>query len=119
MVEPITSIHTRDTDTRVTILETQISGITQSLTKIEDRVETNYNTLHHRISELRDDLRNDFETKNEKILQKMDEHNENSLMYNQEIKDRIAHVEKWKWMIMGGAIVIGYVLAHIKLENLF
>jgi hypothetical protein len=28
-------------------------------------------------------------------------------------------IEKWRWMIMGGALVVGYVLAHIKMENLF
>jgi predicted RNase H-like nuclease (RuvC/YqgF family) len=115
----VSSIHTRDTETRVTILETQISGINQSLTKMEDRIETNYNTLHHRISDLRDDLRSDFEQKNEKVLQKLDEHSETSLRQNEEIKERIAQVEKWKWMVMGGAIVVGYVLAHIRLENLF
>ena len=115
----VSGIHTRDTETRVTILETQISGINQSLTKMEDRIETNYNTLHHRISDLRDDLRSDFEQKNEKVLQKLDEHSESSLRQNEEIKERIAHVEKWKWMVMGGAIVVGYVLAHIRLENLF
>jgi len=109
----------RETETRVSILETQVSAINTNLEKIESKIETNYNTLHHRISDLRDDLREDFETKNEKILQKLDEHNMNSLKQTEEIKDRLTQVEKWKWMIMGGAIVIGYVLAHLRLEKLF
>lgn len=109
----------RDTETRVSILETQVSSINNNLEKIENKIETNYNTLHHRISELRDDLREDFEVKHDKIMQKLDEHNLNSINQNAEIKERIGHIEKWKWMIMGGAVVIGYVLAHIKVENLF
>jgi predicted RNase H-like nuclease (RuvC/YqgF family) len=110
---------TRDTDTRVTILETRVSSLSNNLEKIETKIETNYNTLHHRISELRDDLREDMEKKNEKVIQKLDEHSETSLRQNQELQARLGQVERWKWMIMGGAIVIGYVLAHIKLENLF
>lgn len=110
---------TRDTDTRVSILETQVSSINTNLEKIETKIEVNYNTLHHRISDLRDDLREDFEAKNEKILQKLDEHNLSSIKQNEEIKDRLTQVEKWKWMLMGGAIVIGYVLAHLRLEKLF
>lgn len=110
---------TRDTDTRVTVLETQVSGINHSLEKIEGRIEANYNTLHHRISELRDDLHDDIEVKHEKVMEKLDEHNVNSHRQNEEIKDRLNQVEKWKWMLMGGAIVVGYVLAHIRLENLF
>jgi len=109
----------RETETRVSILETQVSAINTNLEKIESKIETNYNTLHHRISDLRDDLREDFEAKNEKILQKLDEHNMNSMRQTEEIKDRLTQVEKWKWMIMGGAVVIGYVLAHLRLEKLF
>ena len=111
--------NTRDTDTRVSILETQVSSINTTLEKIETKIETNYSTLHHRISDLRDDLRSDFESKNEKILEKLDEHNQNSMKQTEEIKDRLTQVEKWKWMLMGGAIVIGYVLAHLRLEKLF
>ena len=33
--------------------------------------------------------------------------------------DKIQTIEKWRWMIMGGALVVGYVLAHLKLEKLF
>lgn len=117
MAESITNI--RDTDTRVTILETRVSGLSNNLEKIETKIETNYNTLHHRISELRDDLREDIEAKHEKVIEKLDDHVKNSDAQNDELKRMIAHIEKWRWMIMGGALVVGYVLAHIKIENLF
>lgn len=109
----------KDTETRVTVLETQVSGMNNRLEKIEGRIEDNYNTLHHRISELRDDLREDIEEKHEKVINKLDEHNKNSHLQNEEIKNRLIQVEKWKWMLMGGAIVVGYVLAHIRLDTLF
>jgi hypothetical protein len=112
-------IHSKDSETRVTVLETQVSGISHRLEKIEGRIEDNYNTLHHRISELRDDLREDIEEKHEKVINKLDEHNKNSHLQNEEIKKRLIQVEKWKWMLMGGAIVVGYVLAHIRLDTLF
>ena len=35
------------------------------------------------------------------------------------VSTRINVLEKWRWMIVGGAIVIGYMLAHIRIENLF
>ena len=111
--------NSRDTETRVTVLETQVSGMSHNLEKIEGRIEANYNTLHHRISELRDDLHDDIEVKHEKVMEKLDEHNINSHKQNEEIKDRLNQVEKWKWMLMGGAIVVGYVLAHLRLERLF
>ena len=113
------TIHNRDTETRVTVLETQVSGINNNLEKIETRIEANYNTLHHRISELRDDLHEDIEIKHEKVMEKLDEHVKDSDRQNEELKGMITQIEKWKWMLMGGAIVIGYVLAHLRLERLF
>jgi hypothetical protein len=35
------------------------------------------------------------------------------------VSKRIAVLEKWRWMIFGGAIVVGYILAHVKIENIF
>lgn len=108
-----------DTTTRVSVLESQMETISTSVIKLEEKIDTNYSVLHHRISELRDDLRDDIDTKHDKMMEKLEEHNVNSLKANNDIKDKIVQIEKWKWMTMGGAIVIGYVLAHIRLENLF
>ena len=35
-----------------------------------------------------------------------------------DVLEKINKIEKWRWMIMGGALVAGYVLAHIRIENL-
>lgn len=107
------------TETRVTVLETQVSGISNNLEKIEKKLEANYNTLHHRISDLRDDLHDDIEAKHEKVMEKLDDHVKTSNIQNDELKAMISNIEKWRWMLMGGALVFGYVLAHIRLENLF
>lgn len=108
-----------DTTTRVTVLESQMDTIQSSVEKLEEKIDNNYATLHHRISDLRDDLRDDIDSKHEKVIQKLEEHNTNSASFNSEMRERINQIEKWKWMIMGGAIVVGYVLAHVKLDNLF
>ena len=70
------------------------------------------------MSELRDDLRSDFELKNDKILKKLEEHNKESCAQNKALHEKIAHIERWRWMIMGGALVVGYILAHVKLESI-
>ena len=36
------------------------------------------------------------------------------------MKDRIDLLERWKWMIVGGAIAVGYLLSHINiLDKIF
>lgn len=93
--------------------------ISHNVEKLEVQIDQNYATLHSRISDLRDDLRSDFETKNDKIIEKLEEHNKSSARQSEILQTRISQIEKWRWMIMGGALVIGYVLAHVKLENFF
>ena len=113
--------NTRDESTavRVTVLETQVSTLAVNLDKIENKIDTNYQTLHTRISDLRDDINQSIETKHDRLMQKLDEQNNSATQQHKAISDKIQVIEKWRWMIMGGALVLGYVLAHLKIEKLF
>lgn len=108
-----------ETETRVSVLETQVDTITSSVTKLEQKIDSNYATLHHRISDMRDDLRNDIDAKHEKIIDKLDAQTKASTDQHVAIANKINSIEKWRYMMVGGAIVMGYVLAHIKLDKLF
>ena len=108
-----------ETKARLSVVENNVNIIAGNVEKLEQKIDSNYATLHSRISDLRDDLRSDFEAKNEKILNKLDEHNSSSALHSQTLNERISQIERWRWMIMGAALVLGYVIAHVKLENLF
>jgi hypothetical protein len=32
----------------------------------------------------------------------------------EKLEERLSLLEKWRWMFVGGALVVGYLLAHIK-----
>jgi predicted transcriptional regulator len=89
-----------------------------SVTRLEDKLDSNYTTLHHRISDLRDDLRDDIDTKHEKLVAKLDDRSVASDEQHKDIYKKISDMEKWRWMMVGAATVVGYVLAHIKLDRL-
>jgi len=67
---------------------------------------------------LRDDLRSDIDVKHEKIIDKLDAQNRASTEQHKAIAEKISSIEKWRYMMVGGSIVMGYILAHIKLEKL-
>lgn len=110
---------TADTSTRISVLENNVSHLSGTLDKLETKIDNNYATLHSRISDLRDDLRHDFEAKQEKVIEKIEEHSVSSNQHNLDLNKRIDQIEKWKWMVMGAALVVGYILAHVKLERFF
>jgi len=33
--------------------------------------------------------------------------------------ERLGIVERWRWMILGAAVVIGYIIAHVRFEKFF
>lgn len=109
----------RADNTRITVLETQVETITLNVSKIEEKIDSNYSTLHHRMSEMRDDFHKSIEEKHEKVIEKLDTQAKASSEQHARLSEKIQSFEKWRWMIMGAAVVVGYVLAHIKLEKLF
>jgi len=38
---------------------------------------------------------------------------------HKEVVKKISEIEKFRWMMVGGSVIIGYVIAHLKLERLF
>jgi len=117
--QSIKSNGSAETKARLSVLENNVAYISSSVEKLETKIDNNYAVLHSRISDLRDDLRTDFESKQEKIIQKIEEHSTSSNEHSKELNKRIDDIEKWRWMIMGAALVFGYILAHIKVENFF
>lgn len=119
MAETVTRLRESDVKARIAILESQMGNVNASVQRLDERMEGQYTALHSRISDMRDDLRAEIDKKNDQMIAMLKEHMDAELEHHEAMRDKITSIEKWRWMIMGGAIVIGYVLAHLKLEKLF
>lgn len=119
MADNVTRLRDGDMKARVTVLETQMLGVAHNVEKLEQKVEGQYQTLHSRISDMRDDLRSEIDKKHGEMIAMLKEHMDAELQHHQTIQEKMSSIERWRWMIMGGAIVLGYVIAHLKLEKLF
>lgn len=104
-----------DMPERIAKLEAQVESIKEDVAELK----TDVKEIHSRIT-----------TGNREILQKIDEkidylarsdsqqHAEMSKSLG-EMKDRIDILEKWRWMILGGAIVLGYLISHMEIFSKF
>lgn len=119
MADNVTRIRDVDTRERVTALETQMLTVAHNVEKLEQRLEGQYQTLHSRISDMRDDLHTEIDRKHEAVMKKLGDHMDAEAEHHKSVQEKMSSIEKWRWMIMGGAIVLGYVIAHLKLEKLF
>ena len=103
---------------RLASLETQVINIAEDVRRIDTRVDGQYQQLHSRISDMRDEIRDEIDSKHERLVEKLDEHTKSENAANKEMNEKIGKMEKWRWLIMGGATVVGYILAHVKLDKL-
>jgi len=71
-----------------------------------------------RIAVLENEVKNVAEKLEEMRIEQKEQHKSLCEKFD-DVSKRITVLEKWRWMIFGGAIVVGYILAHVRIEKLF
>lgn len=94
---------------RIAKLETQVEGIKddvaavkQDIKDLHSRITTGNREITDHIDRKIDDLAKNDEDQHNVMGKKIDG-----------MKERIDMLERWKWMIVGGAIVLGYLMGHL------
>lgn len=93
-----------------------------SLEKSNDKKDREIDDIHSRISTQTREILEKIESMETKLEYKLTQqgiagakqHQEIQIEIQKEIKvleDRIVSLEKWKWYIMGGAVVVGYLFS--------
>lgn len=95
---------------RVARLETQVEAIKEDMSEVK----TDIKELHSRITTGNRELMDKFEEKIDELA-KADKEQHTALRESMEnVKKRVDLLEKWKWMIVGGAVVVGYLIGHVE-----
>lgn len=95
-------------DIKVAKLETEVDGIQEDVSEIKKEIKV----VHGRITE-----------GNEKVMEKLTDmskeadaaHNaivDRMNVMDKRINGRITVLEQWRWLVLGGAIVLGWVISH-------
>lgn len=100
-----------------------------SLEKVSDKKDREIDELHSRITTQTREIMDKLETMGAKIDDRMKLAAEQSTAQHNEIKkeiqndikqieNRLTSLEQWKWYVLGGAAVIGYIL-HTVIPKIF
>ena len=71
-----------------------------------------------RIAVLENEVKN-IATDVREIRKKQKEQHDLLMNKVSDMSNRVDVLERWRWMIVGAAVVIGYILAHVRLDKLF
>lgn len=91
-------------DSRIGSLE---SGSRETLTDVRD--------LYKKMNENTKEVIEKLEDMEERIELKLKEHSDKSIAQHKSISDRLSILENWKWMVIGSAMAIGFLLNHLEL----
>jgi len=100
---------------RVAKLEAHVESLKEDVADVK----TDIKELHSRIT-----------TGNREIMDKLDEKidalaradaSQHQTLKNtmDQVKTRVDVLERWRWMIVGGAIVLGYLIGHLEFFSKF
>ena len=100
--------------TIMAVHEEKLTKQEDSLESQEKRLHDNIQELHSRITTNSKELRQYISDTETRLRGVMDEHNrtesEEFRKLAEQISKRVGLLEKWRWIIIGGSIVIGFVI---------
>lgn len=98
---------------RIAKLEAQVEGIKEDVADVKHDIKE----LHSRITTGNRELIEKFEEKIDELA-KADKDQHAALKQTMEsVTTRVDVLERWRWMIVGGAIVVGYLIGNFSTIN--
>jgi archaellum component FlaC len=98
---------------RVARLEAQVEGIKDDVAAVKQDIKE----LHSRITTGNREIMDRLDEKIDELAQSDKAQHEVMSATMNAIKVRVDILEKWRYMIVGGAIVLGYVIGHMGFFN--
>ena len=94
---------------RVARLEAQVEGIKDDVAAVKSDIKE----LHSRITTGNREIMDKLDQKIDELAQSDKEQHEIMTKTMNSIKERVDILEKWRFMIVGGAVVFGYMVGNM------
>jgi predicted nucleic acid-binding Zn-ribbon protein len=94
---------------RIAKLEAQVEGIKEDVAAVKQDIKE----LHSRITTGNREITDHIDKKIDDLAKSDEEQHDAMGVKIDALAGRIDLLERWKWMIVGGAIVVGYLVGHL------
>jgi hypothetical protein len=100
---------------RIAKLEAQVDGIKSDVAAVKQDIKE----LHSRITTGNREITDHIDNKIDELAKSDEEQHIAMSKKMDTINERVDILERWRWMIVGGAIVCGYLIGHIDFLSKF
>ena len=95
--------------------ESKLEEVSADLLEAQSRSEKSDELLHQRIKEKDQEQKEIAQENHDALMEFLRDHDDRSAISLEEIYNRIRVLEKWRWIIVGGAAAILYLLSESKI----
>lgn len=99
-----------DTPERIAKMEAQIENINKDVAEVKSDIKE----LHSRITTGNREILDKFDEKIDALAESDREQHVAITKALDQVRERVDVLERWRWMIVGGAIVLGYLIGHVE-----
>ena len=107
-----------DFESRLSKIETEVSAMREKVSffsVIYEKFDKTLEKLDERQSDDRRELQNMMDELRTDIMQEMKALREDMAAQHEVEKKKIEDLNKWRWLVMGGSIVVGWIISKIGL----
>jgi peptidoglycan hydrolase CwlO-like protein len=100
---------------RIAKLETQVEGIKEDVADVKSDIKE----LHSRITTTTREITDHIDKKIDILAAADKQQHEDMSKTMKEIKSRVEILERWRFMIVGGAVALGYLVGNMEFFSKF
>lgn len=97
----------------LTVHESDLKNVQYGVSERKRLAEKETELLHKRISDMKDESAMIRKTNHDAVMAKLNHMQNETNEELTEITERVMILERWKWLLMGGSTVIGFIVATI------
>ena len=94
------------------VQETRVDSQEKSLSQ-------NVEIIHDRITDHREEVTVEIEKSHNKIMSEIKKLNELQRDHHNQMNERLNKLEQWRWTVVGGAVVIGFLASKLPWNVIF
>lgn len=99
-----------DTAERLAKVEAQVESLKEDVSEVKSDIKE----LHSRITTGNREIMEKIDQKIDALAKSDKDQHESLKTSMDEMNSRVDVLERWRWMIVGGAIVLGYLIGHLE-----
>lgn len=99
-----------DTSERLAKVEAQVESLKEDMTEVKSDIKD----IHSRITTGNREIMQKIDDKIDALAESDKQQHESLKQSMESVKTRVDVLERWRWMIVGGAIVLGFLLGHLE-----